>query len=1381
MSLKDALDESQTSPENNPIVVEDNKNFLSENKTNPDFDENNQSTETDISQDDLRNEYRRQYPFLFDETGNVKVESQDKAIELGIINKPVVSVPTGDETPSPYKYLNFVEQENEVKNDIKNNKTLSNVEKVALKPSVSEQMSGMLSDVKGEDDFRFTENVTTMTNAEAWTTLFKSMRGEEDAFNQEFYKSSKKEQGEVRTNFYMGTILNTLDSIGIGDEFLAGVLHLDRGLKYTGAYIQDKYEGLHKGLDEATDGEFSKFMKFDAKSGGRKFVGDIIQAIEIAEVLPAVSGLSAGRKTVNALKKGLVVLPSERINKKLGGAFAEPDFVAMTKQGVLEKADRSKASPFRIFGSKEKLVTSEKKVREDFSLISEQLGKQLAIEKGSTFGVAAIKEAIEKAKTVKSDAADKKASESTSVTNELIDAFEKEAGVVISKVDETTGNKTLDFEKARLAGEETIQKVSVGETTGIAGRIKGVDIGFGKRANTDDGAEIATGTDTLLSPILNPEKFNPLIAVVADLKAANPSLFGKSKGNTVIDDLFELTVKKDLIADKELLDLLNKYGLNIEEYVLLVVGSGSKAGKVLNKLSQMKRLRPKNELKEIEDKAIAEIDTTIADYARRVENIRRGGLVSQIATAARNVWSMGIRMPLEALANVADTAIYSVQKGIETGSIKPIFSTSYKHSFSALKYVYTGIKTTRVTTSPTGRDTGAGFSGIIRDKFLPMGRELNMKSELEEFVDIILKDPKFAEQNKIMFGTVQEIQQSMGKGTPKNNIALKALDGIVDGYEDLIHMMNTPNRLQEFLMRRSVFAAELQRLLKREWGVDLTLELKQGKLLELINDTNKPDGARSFLELVARSTNRAIDVTYAKKPETPMFKEINRFLTRLRIGPIMIGTVLAPFPRFMFNNMELMGQYAGGASYPMSRKMVQLTTKVLTLGRKGKGTSARVKDTKGKEVDSSSLFRPLTEKDRERISRNMIGWAAMYSTYQILKEEKGPADYKKIDLTDGTVVDTTPFTPMRPLLYFSTGVMKFEEGVNNSRATDLSGKIDDGFKNVMEWTDAKEFIETVAGVNAQKGIGSGVLQTLMEFTGANDLVSGESSYKAFGRFWGELYSTFFVPFKQVKDLERAVGIRTTDIKEYGKDPNLDLDSSLFEAFIVPTKRMGFFISPEDEMDLPNKVFPFRPKGVDTRKLPGLKFLGFTVTTANTEDGEFIERLGFSDYKISSKSKVPSIKAIENEIFQEHLGVIVKSLREYESQLINDGFNKVEIRTKLRSRARVHMSEYSKRFGSKKSLLKRLKTDKEKTIYLMLARKFRRLPKDLRKNAMINWNKKNEGTEFIGSNTKHLEDVLVEAFIENKKDKLSTGLMKKQEIDQKELQQYLYGPLLQLNN
>jgi len=333
----------------------------------------------------------------------------------------------------------------------------------------------------------------------------------------------------------------------------------------------------------------------------------------------------------------------------------------------------------------------------------------------------------------------------------------------------------------------------------------------------------------------------------------------------------------------------------------------------------------------------------------------------------------------------------------------------------------------------------------------------------------------------------------------------------------------------------------------------------------------------------------------------------------------------------------------------------------------------------------------------------------------------------------------------------------------------------------MEWTDAKEFIETVAGVNAQRGIGSNILQELMDFTGANDLVKGETTAKTIGRFWGELYATLLVPFKQVKDLERATGFRTTEIKEYGKDPNLDFYDALFESFMLPAKRMGFYISPEDEMKLPTKVFPFRPEGVDKRRFPALKFLGFTLTTANTEDGEFIERLGFSDYKISSRSKVPSIKAVENEIFQEHLGVIVKNLRAEETILIEQGYTKPEIRTKLRNLANKQMQVYNKKLGTKKSLMRRLEKDTDQTLYLLLAKKFRRLQKDSRKAAMIEWKRNNPDTDFIASNVKHLEDVLIEAFIADRKAKMSTGLMDKQEISDREIQQYLYGPILRLQN
>ena len=72
----------------------------------------------------------------------------------------------------------------------------------------------------------------------------------------------------------------------------------------------------------------------------------------------------------------------------------------------------------------------------------------------------------------------------------------------------------------------------------------------------------------------------------------------------------------------------------------------------------------------------------------------------------------------------------------------------------------------------------------------------------------------------------------------------------------------------------------------------------------------------------------------------------------------------------MFNSMEIMGQYAGGASIPVARKLTEL----VTLGKVGKG--------------------PLTPKDRQRISRNLVGMAAVFAAYQYRTSDEAPADYK---------------------------------------------------------------------------------------------------------------------------------------------------------------------------------------------------------------------------------------------------------------------------------------------------------------------------------------------------------------------------------------------------
>ena len=80
--------------------------------------------------------------------------------------------------------------------------------------------------------------------------------------------------------------------------------------------------------------------------------------------------------------------------------------------------------------------------------------------------------------------------------------------------------------------------------------------------------------------------------------------------------------------------MLNKYGLSFEDYVLTVVGSGSEAGKILNKLSQIKRLRPANEMIAMQEKATVNAQGVIRKGVMRMENIRRGGLVSQVGVTA---------------------------------------------------------------------------------------------------------------------------------------------------------------------------------------------------------------------------------------------------------------------------------------------------------------------------------------------------------------------------------------------------------------------------------------------------------------------------------------------------------------------------------------------------------------------------------------------------------------------------------------------------------------------------------------------------------------------------------------------------------------------------
>jgi|DEB0MinimDraft_6_1074348.scaffolds.fasta_scaffold03615_5 hypothetical protein len=724
------------------------------------------------------------------------------------------------------------------------------------------------------------------------------------------------------------------------------------------------------------------------------------------------------------------------------------------------------------------------------------------------------------------------------ISNQLIREFEEKTGKTISK--EQGDNLVLDPDLAREAGRETAREIT--ERDG-------------------DLFDLALGDDVITSPILSPDKFDGIVAIASDLKRAYPESFNNNK--TVIDNLFELTVNKDLIAGQELIDSLNKYGLSFEDYVLTVVGSGSDAGRLLQKLGQIKRVKPKN-VADADDAAKKAREA--GDFRKgvmRVENIRRGLLVSQIATAARNLTSGVIRAPMEGLGNVMDSAIYAAQKkGPVSGALELFSGDNWSGSFSNMKYMF------------SRPDVAKGYT------------------------DLILGAPELSKQFDNMFNNINEIQKLTGRGTGTK------LDKVMSGMEDVVDVLNTPNRWQEYLIRRGQFFGELERLVKREYDVDLIDTLNEGKLQDLLNDasTIRPEGSPSFVSLVDDAVTKALDVTYAKQPEIPVFRSVSSFITRNGLTTIM------PFPRFMFNSMELMGQYAGGASIPLTRKMASVVMK----GQRG----------------------PLTSKDRQRITRNLMGMAAVGAAYWYRSSENAPPEYNQVAVGTDAQMDTTPTYPMAHFLYLGEATKRMGDGTFD------------------DWFDSQEFVELFTGSNFRTGVGNSILEEVAQMADATDLTAGAATGRALGRTLGNYLSTWAVPFGQIIDAQRAAGVRGTEYKDVASDPTLDFGTTFKKEVTRSLKQRGIGVSAEEEAAAPKAEYPFYPEGRE-RLRPESKFIGATITNRASEDGEYLMRYGFDWRDFGSRSKVPSIKRFETKQINNLMPTIVESARKLEEKFVRE--------------------------------------------------------------------------------------------------------------------------------
>ncbi len=808
------------------------------------------------------------------------------------------------------------------------------------------------------------------------------------------------------------------------------------------------------------------------------------------------------------------------------------------------------------------------------------------------------------------------------------------------------GKRVVDFDKAKQVGQEIATEIT-----------------------ERDGAlfDLNLGDDMITSPILDPNKFNPLVAAAVDLKKAHPEYFGKA--DTVIEDLFNLTTKGDLRLTEdfaeEFIDTLNKYGLSFEDYVLVAAGSASKAGQVLQKFSQIKRSKPASVRNADKEKKAREAGD-LRKGVMRVENIRRGGLVSQIATAARNLTSGGIRVPMEALGNVMDHAIYTAQnKGMSEG-VGQIFSgDNWKGSFSNWKYAF------------SRPDVAKGYT------------------------DLILEQPELAKQFDAMFNNINEIQKLTGRGSGTK------VDNMLSLAEDVVDTLNTPNRWQEYLIRRGQFFGELERLTKREYNIDLIDALNDGKLKDLLNDASsvRPKGAPSFTELVDRSVYRALDVTYAKQPDVPVFRSVSSFITRNGL------TVVMPFPRFMFNSMELAGQYSAGAFAPVIKRSINAVT--------GKASG------------------PLTKEERRNISRNIIGGTVILPAAMMYRNsEDAPADYKMLRADDGTLLDTSAQSPvLRQSLWIAEWIKRNKDG------TATKWMREQGYK---------EGVEAFIGTNIRTGTGGVIFQDVAKIFSDADAMGGERAQEYFGEAFGEYSATFLTPLNQVIEVQRAFDFRPSEYIDTRSEPTFE-EQPFLRGLVAPFKRRGYttLFTPSEEKDAPLRETIFQEGDSEARVMPLLKvFTGLTLKEDVSEAGKFLNELGFADYKIRSRSISPGFQRYETKVLRE----IIPSIVEAAQSDVFVGFHKdrarmrpQEARDKVSDEAYIKIQQTAfiqDQLGVYKSQIDKVITEAstagketdavrsdlttpdgkavnvELTKYLLAQQKFRRLKPDERNAAFV---------------------------------------------------------------
>lgn len=837
-------------------------------------------------------------------------------------------------------------------------------------------------------------------------------------------------------------------------------------------------------------------------------------------------------------------------------------------------------------------------------------------------------------------AAAQTAKDNPEIGEDIIKAYEAEhlpEGQTISKTVKVTlddgtevDRLVIDYEKVR----------SVSET-----RLNDIDL-------PDEVLDAAGfGPEGYRNPLLNPDKYDAVISIVAETKKLNPEAF-KNADNT-IEGLFDALVQDELLLTPEYHEVLSKYGLSLDDVVRLSIGSVHKAAKVMRKHRTISDIMEGRKLTAAE-KSQKELDEAarnlgaFASGVRRLENITRGAVVSAFATAARNLQTTLIEFPIEGMTVAFDTVLHSVGKG---KSVKQAFVDSRSATSNAFKMY---------------------------------GRMFSDPLEMKDYVAFMYKygGKDGARMINRFYDQISEIQKATGRGLPREQQiarlmkdhemskaeATKLADNILSGkldekvgkvsdemfsaVEDLVSVLNAPNRFQEHISRHTFMLQRIEQLVKKEYDADLFELMNTGRIGDLWNDTlPRPEGARKFAELMADATDYALRRTFAAPPKTTFFNQTLNVLNRPTKGSLpkrIAGDVtkfgartVLLFPRFLFTSLEYMGALT---PYELAKFSGRVS-----------GRGVRKVAEKAKLVeDLDTKFVNLDVDDTEAIGRSMAGTTTLLTLYTAAYAGGITRDGKiNIPFTD-VQLDPMAMYPVAQLAWMANSAKVF---------------IHEGRAAWNDWFNPNEFIKTFSGSNIKgnTGLGSMIDSWITFAAGEAKIGKTEQLVESIGEFTANVVTRPLQPYQMFLDAQRVEGTRSTTLKQYSSDPVMnDMGESFSQGFSRKLKERGF-VSLEEEKNSENKNYPLSPDG-KSYNYPAYKLaLGLSVLDKYPVHKEYFLQYDLTDYDFTSKTGIDTVDNEINGILKDNMPSIAYSMAKYEVQLRNDGYDDTAVRRKIRAR------------------------------------------------------------------------------------------------------------------